>query len=61
LAVHASTTGHAFNFNKTSIKGREEFELKRKVLEVIYILKDVHNVNFKINTAGFAGAYNIAT
>ena len=58
LAVHACTTGHMFNFDDTRIIGREDIELKRKILEVMNILKHDVNINFKSDSAGLAGAYS---
>ena len=47
-----------FNFDSTKMIGKEYFELKRKILEVVNILKHDCNINFKSDTAGLAGAYH---
>jgi len=46
-----------FNRDNTRIIGREDFELRSNILEVINILKHECNVNLKGDAAGLAGAY----
>ena len=60
FAVHASTTGLVFNFNKTRTVGRKGLKFKRKIFEVINILKHECNINFKPDTAGLL-AYLVGT
>lgn len=57
LATHALEKGHVFNFNRTKIVGSEENDKKRKILEVINIIKDENCVNFKTDTDGLSDAY----
>ena len=48
LASHALKEGHIFDFSNVSILGREEKEKKRRILEVINIIKrNDCTVNFK--------------
>lgn len=58
LATHALEKGHVFNFNDTKIVGRENVDKKRKILEIINIIKEEQNsVNFITDLQGLSDAY----
>ena len=59
LAVHAkSTTGHCFDFDKTSILVQESNTRKRKIREVIVIeIINSNTVNFKRDSAKLTTMY----
>ena len=56
LAVHASLTGHRFNFKNTRILLHENNTRKRKFREIIEILKH-KSVNFKADSSKLGPMY----
>ena len=58
LSSHALDTGHMFNFQGVTILGTENNEKKRKILEVINIVKNENAVNFKTDTRGLSNVYS---
>ena len=58
LSRHALDSGHNFNFDEAKIVGREDNDKKRKILEVVNIIKNKKSVNFKTDTDGFAKVYS---
>ena len=57
LSSHVLDTGHNFKFSNTKILGREENTQKRKILEVINILKDKNCVNFNTDVNNLSNVY----
>lgn len=56
LAKHAYETGHRFAFEDTTIVGRENNMKKRKILEVVNIVRH-DTVNFKTDTENLCTVY----
>jgi len=59
ISVHALpfSVDHNFNFDSISILGREKNDRKRKILKMLLIIKNVHAVNFKTDTARASVVY----
>lgn len=57
LSSHALETGHKFSFIETKIVGTENNDKKRKILEVVNILKEPNAVNFKTDSQGLSNVY----
>lgn len=58
LSEHAHNTKHSFDFDGYKIVGKESVDKKRKLLEVIQIIRHQNTINFKTDTECFAGVYN---
>jgi len=56
LAVHSEEVNHNFAFNNVKILVREKNDGKRKVCEIVKIIKN-NCVNFKTDTKGLTGHY----
>ena len=58
LACHTLDMGHQFDFDNVCVVGREDNGSKRKILEVINIVKNIERtVNYKTDTNNLASVY----
>ena len=57
LAVHSKTFNHDFKIENSTILARENNTKRRKIREVIEILKCEHNINFKRGSDSLCNSY----
>ena len=58
LSTHAHTAKHTFNFSDYEFLGRESNESKRKLLEIIYIIRHDNTTNFVEDSQSLSNVYN---
>ena len=50
LAEHSKNLSHRINFDKVSVLGKENNNIRRKIREVIEIMKEKNAVNYKTDS-----------